>query len=209
MLRGDSQAASAVSTVVIGHRKTVPWHGRDSFREGKKTTIVLEAIADADLWIRHVCSEAPGSLKDINLMASSLAIGSILVGTFPPRFSYVIHSIPRSLPYYLADRMYPNWSIFVKTIKTPANSKEIIFSNAQKAIWKYIERAFGVLMARWQVLDRPSRLWYRKDMTNIVMTCIIIHNMIVESRRGFYESGIARLSDSSEGRELVNGGVFQ
>ena len=46
-------------------------------------------------------------------------------------------------------------------------------------------------------------------MANIVMTCILIHNLIVESRRCSYESGIALLSESIEGRELVNGGVFQ
>ena len=125
------------------------WAGQFQGKE-KKPTIVLEAIADAELWIWHACFGAPGSLNDINVMDSSPTIGSILAGTFPPRFPYVIHGRFRSLPYYLADGIYPNWSIFVKTIKTPANSKEKIFAKAQEAVRKDIERAFGVLMARWQ-----------------------------------------------------------
>lgn len=116
-------------------------------REGKKPTIVLEAIADAELWIWHAYFGAPGSLNDINLMDSSPTTASILAGTFSPRFSYLVHGTSRSLPYYLADGIYPNWSIFVKTTKTPANNEEERFSNAQEAVRKDVERAFGVLQA--------------------------------------------------------------
>ena len=38
-------------------------------------------------------------------------------------------------------------------------------------------------------------------MAIIVMTCILIHNMILESPRDAYESGIGQLS------ELIEGGV--
>jgi hypothetical protein len=38
---------------------------------------------------------------------------------------------------------------------------------------------FGVLFARFHVLYRPSLLWYKEDMADVVATCCIIHNMII------------------------------
>lgn len=53
-----------------------------------------------------------------------------------------------------------------------------------------MERAFGVLVARWNILERPSRFWYRKDIADVLIACIVMHNMVVEERRDHYESVI-------------------
>jgi hypothetical protein len=51
--------------------------------------------------------------------------------------------------YYLAGGIYPNWSTFVKTIKTLTSLKAKYFATAQEAQRKDVERAFGVLKARF------------------------------------------------------------
>ena len=56
-----------------------------------------------------------------------------------------------------------------------------------------MERAVGVLAARFQILARPSRFWYRKEISNLMKACVIIHNMVVEARTDTYESGMASL----------------
>ncbi|XP_057787015.1 uncharacterized protein LOC131004359 [Salvia miltiorrhiza] len=50
----------------------------------------------------------------------------------------------------------------------------------QEAARKDIERAFGVLQARWAIVKGPSRLWSKEAMSDIMFTCIILHNMIIE-----------------------------
>ncbi|XP_053691675.1 uncharacterized protein LOC128740174 [Sabethes cyaneus] len=48
---------------------------------------------------------------------------------------------------------------------------------------KGVERAFGVLMARFSILKNPARLWHKDDLKVIMRACIILHNMIIESER--------------------------
>ena len=73
----------------------------------------------------------------------------------------------------------------MKAYQEPANEKEVLFTKLQEAKRKDVERAFGVLQAKWHVLARPSRLWSEKSMADIVRCCIILHNMVVEHRRGY------------------------
>lgn len=46
-----------------------------------------------------------------------------------------------------------------------------------------MERAFGVLQARFHIIKEAARLWKKKDLRNIIKTCIILHNMIIEDER--------------------------
>ena len=45
---------------------------------------------------------------------------------------------------------------------------------------KDVERAFGVLKKRWRILGIPCRLWDKDQIGNVMYTCIILHNMILE-----------------------------
>lgn len=63
----------------------------------------------------------------------------------------------------------------------------------QEAIRKDVERAFGVLVARFHILAHPSRLWYRRDIENFMKACIIMHNMVVEAHRASYETEMGAL----------------
>lgn len=128
------------------------------FSGKSKATIVLEAIADGELWVWHCFFGSPGSLNDINILYSSTTINGIMRGDFPPKFKYNVKGRERVMPYYLADGIYPDWPIFQKTIKDVETRKERTFSGAQEALRKDIERAFGVLVDRFQILDTPARM---------------------------------------------------
>ena len=88
--------------------------------------------------------------------------------------------------YYLADRIYPRWSAFVKTIPNPQDRKRAYFSKMQESLRKDVERAFGVLQARFQIIDKPCKLWNQDNMKDIITACVILHNMIVEDERDDY-----------------------
>ena len=69
------------------------------------------------------------------------------------------------------------------------------FATAQEAQRKDVERAFGVLQARFQIVCQPARLWDEATLRDIMTACIIMHNMIIEDERNLgriespYESG--------------------
>ncbi|CAL8116728.1 unnamed protein product [Prunus armeniaca] len=45
---------------------------------------------------------------------------------------------------------------------------------------KDIERCFGILQARWLIIRGAARMFDEEVLRSIMMTCIILHNMIVE-----------------------------
>jgi hypothetical protein len=168
-------------------RCPIAFAGQFSGKE-KKPTVVLEAIADAELWIWHAYFGCPGSLNDLNVLNMSTTMASVLQGKHPPRFKFVVDGKDYTTPYYLADGIYPSWAMFIKSLKNSTSPEILNFSSAQEAVRKDVERAFGVLIARFHVLKRPCLLRDRETMTKIMRACIIMHNMIVESRRDEYAS---------------------
>jgi Plant transposon protein len=55
----------------------------------KKPTVVLEAIADGELWIWHAYFGCPGNLNDLNVLNMSETMNSVLKGEYPPYFSFL------------------------------------------------------------------------------------------------------------------------
>jgi hypothetical protein len=54
---------------------------------------------------------------------------------------------------------------------------------AQESTRKDVERAFGVLQARFAIVSGPARMWKKETLHNIMTTCIILHNMTIEFDR--------------------------
>lgn len=79
----------------------------------------------------------------------------------------------------LADSIYPDYTCFVKSYSVPIERKYKKFSKNQESVRKIVERAFGVLKARFAILANPSQFWSEGNMKLVVQTCIILHNMIV------------------------------
>ena len=165
--------------------------------KGKKPTIVLEAVADHDLWIWHAFFGMPGSCNDINVLDNSPLLNDLFTGRFPPAIEYELNGVTRTRGYFLADGIYPKWGIFVQSFKEPANLKQAHFTKRQEAVRKDVERAFGVLQGRFHILARPSRLWTEECMGTIMRCCIILHNMVVEYRR-----------DEDQSTEIGDGAAF-
>jgi hypothetical protein len=142
-------------------------------------TIILEAVASQDLWIWHAFFGLPGSLNDINVLHRSTLFAKLSNGE-SPQVNYRINNHEYSMGYYLADGIYPSWATLVKTIPEPRGNKRIYYAKAQEAARKDVERAFGVLQSRFAIIRCPTRLWDEETLSNIMIACIIMHNMIIE-----------------------------
>ncbi|XP_010431016.1 PREDICTED: putative nuclease HARBI1 [Camelina sativa] len=157
------------------------WGGQYAGRSGSPT-IILEVVADYDLWIWHAYFGLPGSNNDINVLEASHLFANLAEGTAPPA-NYVINGKNYNMGYYLADGIYPKWSTLVQTIHDPRGPKKKLFAKKQEACRKDVERAFGVLQSRFAIVAGPARFWSKRVLHDIMTTCIIMHNMIIEDER--------------------------
>ena len=119
------------------------WAGQYAGR-CRAPTIILEAVADYDLWIWHAYFGMPGTNNDINVLESSHLFSNLAKGTAPPAY-YIIGGKEYNMGYYLADSIYPKWSTIGQTIHEPRTAKKKYFAMQQESCRKDVERAFGVL----------------------------------------------------------------
>jgi hypothetical protein len=125
-----------------------------------KATIIFEAVASHDLWIRHSFFGLPGSLNDLNVLSMSPQFSWLMKGEAPP-CNYEVNDHQYSMGYYLADDIYPPWSTFVKTIlRSLVNGpNKSHFATMQEVHRKYVERAFGVHHKRVGIVRGPVEYW--------------------------------------------------
>ncbi|XP_004295932.1 PREDICTED: uncharacterized protein LOC101295213 [Fragaria vesca subsp. vesca] len=119
------------------------------------------------------------SLNDINVLGQSPLFNDVSRGE-TPQVSDEVQNRHYGQCYYLVDDIYPKWSAFVQAIKNPRTSQTKHFTRMQEAYRKDVERAFGILQARWVIITGPTRGWSNENLQFIMMTCIILYNMIVE-----------------------------
>ncbi|XP_047949981.1 uncharacterized protein LOC125195788 [Salvia hispanica] len=77
-----------------------------------------------------------------------------------PAIGFVANGNQHNMGYYLADGIYLNWPVFVKTIKHAIGPKKSYFATRQEAARKDVERAFGALQSRWA-------MWTSEDDTGV------------------------------------------
>lgn len=80
----------------------------------------------------------------------------------------------------------PKWATFIDGVTAPQTHKQRLFTQNQESARKDVERAFGVLQARFAIVRKSALAWSATMLWKIMMACIIIHNMIVEDERDIY-----------------------
>ena len=87
----------------------------------------------------------------------------------------------------LSHRWYlSKWATFIQFIPISQGPKAVLFAKHQEAVRKDIERAFGVLQARFAIVKNPALVWNKVKIGKIMRTCVILHNMIAEDERDGY-----------------------
>ncbi|XP_021762922.1 uncharacterized protein LOC110727651 [Chenopodium quinoa] len=179
------------------------WKGMYQGRS-KMTTVILQVIASRDLWIWHACCGTPGSCNDINVLQHYPVFDDI-INNRAPQVLFIVSRDNYNKGYYLIDGIYPKWSTFIDVIAAAQTLKDKLFTTRQESARKDVECAFGVLQARFAIIRKPALAWSVKLMWKIMMTCIIIHNMIVEDERDTYFNYKDPLEFAQEQPENMSG----
>ncbi|XP_062005768.1 uncharacterized protein LOC133722937 [Rosa rugosa] len=142
---------------------------------GMKKSISIEALQRFTRGIFNLLC------NNLNVLAKSPLFDELTVGR-APQIQFQVNNRIHNLGYYLADGIYPRWATFVKTIPRPTRPKDLKFSQAQEGYKKDVKRCFDILQSRFSIVRGAARGWDREDLRYIMLTCIILHNIIVEDK---------------------------
>ncbi|XP_042379910.1 uncharacterized protein LOC121972292 [Zingiber officinale] len=158
--------------------------GLSSLQKVTATMRILAYGVGADLMDEYVCwgalTACTGNGRIVRLHGENLLKGHA------PKVNYSINGHNYTMGYYLADGIYHSWSTFVKIIPTPRGRKRQLFASAQESTRKDVKRAFEILQARFAIIRGPARYFCQSVLKDIMMVCIILHNMIIKDERDSY-----------------------
>jgi hypothetical protein len=156
--------------------------GQYQGKEGKPT-IVVEALADHNLYAWHAVFGYAGTLNDISIWDSSFLLQSLCDGSFSDLdFPFTIGGESFDQLWMLVDGIYPSLARFVKPLTVPIGDCEALFSMWQESNRKDIERFFGVFKKKFYFFSKPIPFPYMEDIIDAFYCAIILHNMAVRER---------------------------
>ncbi|XP_026458504.1 uncharacterized protein LOC113359021 [Papaver somniferum] len=135
------------------------WTGYPTYWVGQykghyaKPTVIFEAAASYDCWIWHAFFGLPGSQNDINVLYKS------------PLFEDLKYELSPQPPSGETGRSYS------------------YFNSRQMNLRKDVEREFGILKRKFAIICGPYRGLSAREMHKTMLTCIIMHNMVIQETR--------------------------
>lgn len=150
-------------------------------------SIVLQAVADANYKLLFIDVGGYGKQSDGGTFASSTLYQLLENGSLLPEEK----TLPNSevvLPHVLlGDDAYPLKSYLMKPYsKRNLLREEEIFNYRLSRGRRTVECSFGIMAAKWRLLNKPIECY--PDKVDLIVKCIcLLHNIIID-REGTYQS---------------------
>ena len=160
----------------------------DHRNRNKSFSILLQGVVDSKCFFTSINTCPPGSLHDSAHFKSSELYRKVEEGTMGG-----FHDDPLTWPsclpfppYLVADRGYPLLSWCITPFKmgplgVPLSREELWFNRKHSSTRMSVERAFGILKARFKEIGTKSSL--KLDfLPTAVHNCCVLHNILLASK---------------------------
>ena len=91
--------------------------------------------------------------------------------------------------YLIVDGGYHRWRVLQCPYKHTSDRARQQFSSNLESQRKDIECTFGILKGRFRILKSPIRFHKKSEIDNVVFTCAVLHNMLLEYDYGHVDFG--------------------
>ena len=157
------------------------WRGMYTGGHHGVPSLVLEAVASADLWIWHAYFGVAGSNNDINVLDQSPIFEDMLRGK-APEAPFHVNGHQYQYGYYLTDGIYPPYATLIQGKPLGHRPMDEIFTKRQTSARKDVECAFGVMKPKWHIFLHAARPYHLDNLRMIMYAMIIMHNMVIEDQ---------------------------
>ncbi|XP_026399799.1 uncharacterized protein LOC113295686 [Papaver somniferum] len=121
--------------------------------------------------------------NDINILHKSPLFEDLKYGIFP-QVCFMLNDHQYTHGYYLVDGVYPKWFTLVQCYRHPPvgalGHSYRHFNNRQMAVRKDVEHTFGILKRKFDIICGPYRVLGAREMHKTMLTCRILHNMVIQ-----------------------------
>ncbi|XP_076898434.1 uncharacterized protein LOC143552009 [Bidens hawaiensis] len=176
-----------------------PTAGQAQFHQGDhpSPSFIVEVVASPDLCFLHAIVGVVRSNNEINVVEHSSIFDDIIDGVEPAQ-SFYANGVQFNHDYYLIYEIYNEWSMLVQAYASPVEDKRNYFKKQESSL-KDIEKAFGVLKKNCHLILRPLWILSGEKIRDVVYTCIILHNMVLENQVD------DKIRDRDSSSDLVDG----
>ena len=160
----------------------------DHRNRNKSFSILLQGVVDSKCYFTSINTGPPGSLHDSAHFRSTELYKRVEEGTMGGFHDDPL-SWPSALPfppYIVADRGYPLLSWCITPFKmgptgAPLSSEETWFNRKHSSTRMSVERAFGILKARFKEIGTKSSMKL-EFLPTVVHCCCVLHNILLASK---------------------------
>ena len=160
----------------------------DHRNRNKSFSILLQGVVDSKCYFTSINTGPPGSLHDSAHFKSTELYRKVeegIMGGFHDDPLAWEAALPFP-PYIVADRGYPLLSWCITPFKRgpmglPLTREEVWFNRKHSSTRMSVERAFGILKARFKEIGTKSSL--KLDfLPTVVHCCCVLHNILLASK---------------------------
>ncbi|KAJ1198285.1 hypothetical protein NDU88_002127 [Pleurodeles waltl] len=181
-VKGDFYALGHIPNIIGAidgtHVALVPPKDDEQVYRNRKSyhSINVQVVCLADQYISHVNAKFPGSVHDTYVMRNS-------------SIPYVMEQLQRQRVWLIRDSGYPNLPWLLTPVRNPRTRAEERYNEAHGRTRRVIERAFGLLKARFRCLHMTggSLMYSPKKVCHIIVACCMLHNLALRRQVPFLQ----------------------
>ncbi|CAB4017612.1 Hypothetical predicted protein [Paramuricea clavata] len=193
LFQDDCKFPHAVGSIDGTHIEIIaPEEPFDYFDRHHRYSVILQGVVGKNLTFLDTAIGYPGSMHDARVLRSSDIFQKAQNGDILTEPLASINGV-QVRPLLLGDGAYPLLPWLIKPYPNGAilNCSQRRFNKTLSSARSIVERAFGILKARWRILLK--RLDNRfENISEVILSCCILHNFCQEAGEEFDDEEILR-----------------
>ena len=191
LFQDESKIPQAVGAIDGTHIEIIaPDQPFDYFDRHHRYSVTMQAVVGENLMFLDTAIGYPGSMHDARILRASNIFTKAENGEILKEPAITLNGV-KVRPLLLGDGAYPllPWLLKPYPITVILNRSQRRFNKTLSSARSTVERAFGLLKARWRILLKRLDNKFC-NIPEVILTCCILHNFCQQAGEEFEDNVI-------------------